>query len=206
MAKAAYHHGDLRNALIEEAGRMIEEDGISGLTLRGLARRLGVSHAAPGHHFADRSELLCEVAADGFAALSDGLEAALDSDDDLAGAAGLAYVDVALSAPQRFKLMFASRFLRGEHVPERLMQESDRAYMALLRIARGDEAKELDPDSYRMGVPEFVTWSMVHGAATLYLDGALGQVGDEDEFRRLVVGMLRQVRVETDSAAQRSST
>ncbi|MEM1245669.1 MAG: WHG domain-containing protein [Acidobacteriota bacterium] len=198
MAKAAYHHGDLRNALIEEAGRMIEEDGVNGLSLRGLARRLGVSHAAPGHHFADREALLCEIAAEGFAALSEGLEKALDAEDEFSVAAGMAYVDVALAAPQRFKLMFASRFLRGDSVPERLLEESDRAYQALLRIARGDEAETLEAETYRMGVREFRTWSMVHGAATLYLDGALGQVGDEEEFRRLVIGMLERVRADHD--------
>lgn len=192
MAKAAYHHGDLRNALLEEAGRMIEEDGIAGLSLRGLARRLGVSHAAPGHHFNDRDALLGEIAADGFAALADGLEKALEDEDDLSVAAGLAYVDVALAAPQRFKLMFASRFLREDDIPERLVEESARAFQALLRLARGDEAEALEPESYRMGVEEFRDWSLVHGAATLFLDGALGAVGDEEEFRALVVGMLQR--------------
>ena len=66
MPKKSYHHGDLRQALLAEATAMLEESGADGLSLRALARRVGVSHAAPGHHFADRNALLAELAADGF--------------------------------------------------------------------------------------------------------------------------------------------
>ena len=195
--KSTYHHGDLRNALVKEATTLLEEEGVEGVTLRGLARRLGVSHAAPGHHFDDREALLCEVAADGFVALWQGLEKALEEDDDVQLAAGTAYVDVALAHPERFKLMFASGFLGLDDCPPRLRDESSRAYLALLHVARGEVTDELDPETYRMEVPEFTTWALVHGATTLYLDGALGQVGGEEEFRELVVGMLKSVRLAT---------
>ncbi len=194
-AASRYHHGDLRNALLREATRMLEEDGAQRLSLRAVARSLGVSHAAPAHHFDGRDALLCEIAADGFEALADALEAALDAPGDALENTGVAYVDVALAHPQRFRLMFANSFLAREDCPPRLEEQSGRAYRALLRIAHGDAAAQIDPKGDEMGVPEFTTWSLVHGAATLYLDGALGQVQDEVTFRRLVVGMLRSVGV-----------
>jgi len=83
--RAGYHHGDLREALLEAAEALLREEGVPGLTLRACARRAGVSHAAPKHHFADLSELLSAVAARGFdrltVALVDAREAAGDDPD-----------------------------------------------------------------------------------------------------------------------------
>lgn len=191
--RGGYHHGDLRNALLREASRVLATEGLDAVSLRGLARRLGVSHAAPSHHFVDRDALLHELAADGFAALAEALEAALDGDpQDLSLAAGLAYLDVALGDPGRFRLMFGAR-PRDEAPPPRLQDESNRAYDALLRVARG---AEFDPTSRRrdepMQVEEFATWSSIHGAVMLYLDGALPNVSSEKDLRSLVARMLQR--------------
>ena len=134
----SYHHGDLRNALVREASQLVEQEGAAKLSLRGLARRLGVSPAAPAHHFAGRDELLMEIAAEGFADLADALEQALEG-DDVEVQAGLAYLEVALGHPERFRLMFGSRPRAEVESPERLRLESRRAYSALLRVARGKE-------------------------------------------------------------------
>lgn len=106
--------------------------------------------------------------------------------------AGTAYVDIALHCPQRFKLMFSGGYLGRDECPQRLLEESTGAYLALLRVARGDEAGDFERGTYRMDLPEFATWALVHGAATLYLDGALSQIEREDDFRALVVRMLER--------------
>ena len=76
-----YHHGSLRSALLAEAREVIAVDGVDAVTMRGLAKRVGVSHGAPGRHFPDRDALLDEVAAEGFAELTAILRAADVTDD-----------------------------------------------------------------------------------------------------------------------------
>lgn len=188
MSKAtSYHHGDLRNALLRAASAVLEHDGAEAISLRGLARALDVSHAAPGHHFATRDALLAELVADGFAALADALEAALDGADtatrQVAGAR--AYVRFALAHPERYRLMFTGRF-RVAEAPVRLIAQADRAYLALLRTSY-DTPPVLDPATYRLGAPELRSWALVHGAVLLRLDGQLMDQGiDDDSFVRLV--------------------
>src|SRR5512138_3056489 len=104
-----YHHGELRRALLDAAAAVVERDGVGALSLRDLARRLGVSHAAPAHHFADRTALLVELAADGYARFGAALaEAARREREPFERllAVGRAYVRFALDHPGRFRVMF----------------------------------------------------------------------------------------------------
>jgi len=98
---STYHHGDLRTALLQAAGRALEKDGPDAISLRELARRADVSHNAPYRHFPDRRALLDALAEDGFAQLA----------RDLLGKPwreqAVAYVRFALANPERFRLMFA---------------------------------------------------------------------------------------------------
>ena len=162
-----YHHGDLRSALLTAAEDALEEGGAGALSLRELARQVGVSHAAPAHHFGSRRGLLEAVAARGFDELADRLEAVI-GDDPRAGSR--VYVACALARPQRYKLMFASGFLGGECTTV-LSQASSRAYRALLADTRGTDT--IDEESYVVGVPEFRRWSLLHGAVMLVIDGAI---------------------------------
>src|SRR5690242_12999659 len=108
-AKHGYHHGDLRTALLRAARLILEEEGPRALTLREAARRAGVSHAAPRHHFSSLREFMAECAATGFDELADALQAgwAAGSGDPQAGlcAMGRAYVLYALSHRAVFRLM-----------------------------------------------------------------------------------------------------
>jgi AcrR family transcriptional regulator len=152
--------------------------------------RVPSSHAAPGHHFASRAELLAELAADGFAALADALEAAMAASEPPASRSetGKAYVRIALANPQRYRLMFASRLLAGE-CPPRLQRESRRAYHGLLRAVGGSD-HEVDLSRYRLGAPELASWSIVHGAVMLWLDGQLGAIESEAAFVELMSSVL----------------
>ena len=103
----AYHHGNLREALLERAAEVIAEDGIAALSLRALARDLGVSHAAPRAHFADRRALLAELAKEGFRLFVDAMRAGADAagPDPVARyrALGRSYVQFALDNPSCFR-------------------------------------------------------------------------------------------------------
>ncbi|GLY26833.1 TetR/AcrR family transcriptional regulator [Kineosporia sp. NBRC 101731] len=174
-----YHHGDLRRTLIEAAADVIAESGTDALSLRELARRAGVSHAAPGHHFGDRTGLLTAVAAQGFELLADSLEQA----DDFSGM-GLRYVRFALAHPGHFAVMFRTDTVNAED--EAFQEASGRAYDVL----RGGAAEALSPADDR--VPALAAWSLVHGLATLLLSGVMsldpGQ--SEDDLARLVTQWL----------------
>src|SRR4051794_25037940 len=106
-----YHHGDLRRALVEEALRTIERDGVSALTLRAVGSQLRVSRTALYRHFADKSALLAAVARDGFVmlrlALVAGSEAAAGGDAGF-DAMGLAYIEFALAHPAHYRVMFGA--------------------------------------------------------------------------------------------------
>lgn len=187
-ASAPYHHGDLRRALLEEASVVLEEAGPDAISMRELARRLSVSHAAPGHHFAGRADLLQELAAEGYRQLADALEGAMTGErESWLRETGRAYVRFALANPQRYRLMFTTGITRG--CGEGLSFESSRAYIALLTSVYGD-LSHLDPDDYQLGAGELRSWSLVHGAVMLWIDGQLQQSTTEDRFLELVDEML----------------
>ena len=192
LATDTYHHGNLRQALIDAAAEVLEDEGADAVTFRGLARALGVSHAAPGHHFTDRAGLLAELAADGYRGLADAMAVAMEDaePEDWLRLTGLAYVRFAVANPERYRMMFASRLV-GEDCPERLRNESSRAYLLLLRAAHRRDP-DVDPASYRPQVEELAAWSLVHGAVMLWLDGQLGPTVDRDGFLSLAESMLAE--------------
>ncbi|WP_328423459.1 TetR/AcrR family transcriptional regulator [Micromonospora sp. NBC_00389] len=180
----AYHHGDLRHALLAAAVEAIEEVGPAALSLRDLARRAGVSHAAPAHHFGDKAGLLTALAAQGFDLLAQTLVRA--GDDMLA--AGVAYVDFAVQRRAHFEVMFRPELYRADDAELVAAQGQARAALRAgvgALPARGAPA-DADRDS-------LAAWSIAHGFATLWLAGALpDRVGDDPRvaaravLRRLV--------------------
>lgn len=111
---AAYHHGSLREALLRAAERILERDGIQGLTLRAAAREAGVSHAAPKNHFGDMAGLLSDLAAVGFERIAARMEAgmrAADAPGERLKAVGRGYVAFARAHPGLFQLMYRSERL-----------------------------------------------------------------------------------------------
>src|ERR1700733_5513657 len=110
-AKRAYHHGDLRAALVAAAVQILEKDGEGALTLREVARRVGVSAAAPYHHFADKHAILAAVGEEGFSHLADAMEEAQATSGpktrDTLRAMGVAYVRFAVRHPSHFRVMFS---------------------------------------------------------------------------------------------------
>jgi AcrR family transcriptional regulator len=150
-----YHHGDLRHGLLAEGEALLGEVGAANLSLREIARRLGVSHNAPYRHFPTREALLAALAAEGYQALAERTDTAGMADR------GLAYVTFALEHPAVFRLMFSDQIDRAAF-PELAAS----AEACLTRASRAIGAAYGE-------APEAVmaAWSFVHGLATLLLDG-----------------------------------
>ena len=174
--RKTYHHGDLRRQLIAAAERIIVERGVEGFTLREAARRVGVSPAAPSHHFKDAKGLLTEVALLGFRDFGEALAAAdkRGGEDPMRRLyeQGTAYVRFALRYPARFQLMF--RIDKHDHTNAefvRVSQESFRILEDAIRAATGTSPdRELSPDGQGLLM---AVWSMVHGYCHLAFGGEL---------------------------------
>jgi len=174
----AYHHGNLRQALVDQAVRTIHGAGVETLTLRDVGASLGVSRTALYRHFADKTALLAAVATDGFRALRTGLQAAWDAADH--GRAGLeaqgwAYVRFALASPGHYRVMFGGFVAKANCDPE-LTTEASGAFgvlvAALAELQQQGLVREGDSEALALFV-----WSAVHGVAMLAIDGQLTRPG-----------------------------
>lgn len=194
---AGYHHGDLRQALLDATEQLLDEAGLEGFTLREVARRAGVSHGAPAHHFVDVRGLLSAFTAQSFAQLAGAMAARRAAAPPEAwaqlAAAGLGYVEYALSHRARFQLMFRSDRLDHGHAP--LAEAAARSYAHLVDCARAlaTEADDGEATARRIAL----AWSIVHGYATLMLDNRAFAAQAEGDPRRalaLVASLLEMSR------------
>lgn len=174
----SYHHGDLRQALLNSAFAVLAEKGVESFSLRETARRAGVSPAAPKHHFADTRALLTALAAIAFSRLAESLATADASAGreprDRLQAQGAAYVGFALSERALFDLMWRTSLLDLSS-PDLLAQKA-RAFGILDGLIRGVTARPLANDDPEMA-RTIACWSLVHGFACLALGGGFGQEG-----------------------------
>jgi AcrR family transcriptional regulator len=176
-----YHHGNLRTALLAQAERIVRERGVQELSLRELAREVGVSHGAPRRHFPDRQALLDALAEDGFVRLGAELHGAMDgAGDDFQArlqATATAYVHFATRDAALLALMFASK--HGEP-PGALHEAADRAFSVLLAlIEQGQAESAIEPgEPERVGLVLFAT---IQGIAALVTSGMV-DVGQVDEL------------------------
>jgi AcrR family transcriptional regulator len=180
VARGSYHHGNLRQALLDAGLELLGERGVDGFTLREVARRAGVSHAAPYHHFADRGALVRAIVAESFALLGSGLaDAAAQAGADpleRISAMGLAYVEFALDNPERYRLMFRTELSQAgaSEVPTEADAASGGAFATLMSAVqeaadRGSLREGVDP-----GAAAVAAWASVHGLASLILERAIG--------------------------------
>jgi AcrR family transcriptional regulator len=171
-----YHHGDLAPALLRAAEEILEQEGPQALTLRAVARRTGVSHMAPAHHFGDLAGLLSELAAQGYQQFAHALVHAQDHPGTRtpARATGQAYVAFAREKPGLFLLMFRSERL---DFARPALAEAARAASAALMRAAGATSATLEGGDVRHALARMVfDWSLVHGFSMLLIDGRLDGV------------------------------
>jgi len=175
--KLAYHHGDLRVALVEAAAQLTAENGATGVSLREVARRAGVSQAAPYHYFTDKSALIAAVAEEGFRLFDQSqaqslISAAQDPAARLA-ALGAAYVRFALDRPHYFKVMFRPHVIDHQKYPS-LVEVSRRTFERLVETVRAARVAAGHDDADPLAVATLI-WAVPHGLATLYLDGPIAE-------------------------------
>jgi len=181
-AKGAYHHGNLRQVLLDEALAALRKHGAENLSLRDLARAIGVSQAAPYRHFPDKDSLLAQIAAQGYGELARAMRAASDQARSAGTsglqAAGVSYVHFALRHPEQYRLMFGSyRIDQARHID--LVRAANDAYGVLLEtVQEGVESAELRDEPVE--IVAAAAWSIVHGLASLIIDDKLGAKGSRD--------------------------
>lgn len=192
---STYHHGDLPAALRSATAELVAERGPTGFSLREVARRAGVSHAAPAHHFGDSQGLITAVAAEGFSQLADAfvevVEGLTDPVERLTEM-GKAYVRHAIDNPGHFGVMCATDVVNSDDPA--FAEASLSAYQALLD-ALGHLRDEINPD-LDVDAAATMTWSAVHGLAVLspYLadvaDKSNTSTGPLDELVEQFTGLM----------------
>ncbi len=192
----SYHHGDLRVAIVVKAIEMIAENGVEGVTMRSLGQQLGVSRAAPYRHFAGKVELLTAVAAEGFCRLQTTMAHASPPETDLLiryYKMGEAYIQFAIENPTLYRLMLGEKSLSRENAPN-LASAADEAFATLQDMIEQCQQANL----LKAGDPcllTYATWAMVHGVASLIIDGQLhAEIGSDEliqfAYQALAVGVV----------------
>src|SRR5947207_13358627 len=190
-----YHHGALRDALLQAAERVLERDGLAGLTLRAVAREAGVSHAAPTHHFGDLTGMVSELAAVGFRQFNAAMVAAgaigvLPLEKALARAK--AYVAYAQAQPGMYGLMFRTE--RLDMSRPSLCEAANASFAGLAAAVGASRHEQIFEEALSLEQAAAIAraWSLVHGFTTLLLDGRLADI-----LRRLPKGTSVETLLET---------
>jgi AcrR family transcriptional regulator len=185
MTGDSYHHGALREALVQAALEAIEERGPAALSLRDVARRVGVSHAASAHHFGDKSGLLTEIAIEGQELLADEMARAFEESGGFLEM-GVAYVRVAIEHRAHFEVVYRPDLYHADDPRllevQRRTSETFQAGLATLT------PEQTGPD---LAIAAVAAWSLVHGFALLWLNQLLQpDVGDDPELVARAVASL----------------
>ena len=196
MTKPAYHHGGLYEALIDTAVELLAKKGAASLSLREVAREAGVSHGAPAHHFGDKAGLLTAVAAQGHQKLAARLQQGQIQTAPAAQrllAAGEAYIRFAIEHPAHFSVMFQPDLINMDNAEYLANGARSRAVLrtSIEAVLRPSGA----PDT-RVEATEVALWSLVHGFASLWLAGNLGELSDAKLLSSLIESTLSSLSAE----------
>jgi len=169
-----YHHGDLKNALIQAGIEILSKEGIEALSLRKVAKRAGVSHTAPYAHFTDKQALIAAVAAEGYKKLYEQLFAAQKPEDTPLArlvATAHAYLQFALSEPDHFRITFSGVVEVEQDYPE-YVDQSKRCFALVVAVVESCQAAGLFNES-DMQLTAVSIWSSIHGFVQLLLANQL---------------------------------
>lgn len=199
-ATRAYHHGDLKNALLEAAEQLLEDQGLQGFTLRACARLAGVSHAAPKHHFGDVGGLLAAVAERGFVQLAERLAEHIQPVlGDLKAemhATATAYIGFAEDYPEHFRVMFRADLIDFDMLdPPTGVVRTFAALTNVILRQRGDAeiAEDALPQTKSVELMNDIVlgWCFVHGYAHLRVEGQLVMVPDGQHAQQIALAAER---------------
>ena len=196
MPTNQYHHGDLKNALIKAGVEILSADGLSGLSLRKVAQKAGVSHAAPYAHFADKQALVAAISTEGFRILYEQLrtireEFEADPQRQLIEAAW-AYVRFAQTDPAHFRVTFSSAVEREKDYPA-LVEMTEKTFDQVVLIVAACQQAGLLPTAPTDAMAVTI-WSVVHGFASLLIERQISHTLTERmSVRTLLIFALNQV-------------
>jgi AcrR family transcriptional regulator len=162
-----YHHGNLRVALLDASLALVRKEGLHGFTLREVARRAGVSHAAPHRHFRDKDDLLAAIAEDGFHRFTAKLRQAASKGNnplERLQMAGVAYVQFGLDRPEEFQVMFSVELDPDIHPSAKAA--ADASFESLLALVVDCKRAGLLP-RYDSNTAARIAWAHVHGITEL---------------------------------------
>ena len=188
-----YHHGDLKNALIQAGIEILAEEGLGSLSLRKVAKQAGVSHAAPYAHFKDKQALIAAISTEGFKRLHLQIKQVLDEyanePQRLLIETAWAYFQYALSETDSFQLMFSSALVKEKEYPD-FVTASKESFTQLVKVVeicqKGGALKDGDAELVAVS-----TWSTVHGFASLYLEGQISStLTDNKDLKKLLIQLL----------------
>jgi AcrR family transcriptional regulator len=171
-AQENYHHGNLRLALLNAAIAQIKEVGVEKLSLRGIARTVGVSQTAPYRHFKDKNQLLADVAAQAFTELFERSRSLINPNASAMAniqTTGMTYLQYAIENPEKYRLLFGNTIQNRRHYSA-MIEASEQTFQILIdQVERGIEAGDFIPGCSLLLANSL--WTQVHGAASLILDG-----------------------------------
>jgi AcrR family transcriptional regulator len=199
MPSKKYHHGDLKNALTKVGVEILAKEGVSGLTLRKVAKRAGVSHSAPYAHFKDRQSLIAAISTEGFRKLYNELDAAVsahaDNPKEQLAEATWAYVQFAMNNTDTFKIMFSGVLEKEKDYPS-FVEISGKTFERVVDIVRACQNAGI----LRPGPSELVAvavWGQVHGIISLALEGQIShRMLDRFTLREILLFAISQMSYE----------
>ena len=193
-----YHHGDLKNALIQAGIQLLTEEGVNGLSLRKVAHLAGVTHSAPYAHFKDKQALLAAISTDGYEKVYQLLEQVVTAfpNDPLRQLIeiGWSYVQFGIKEPDHFKITFSASVEKEREYPD-LVEATARTFnelrMLILRCQQAGLIEKGDPD-----LAAITLWSLVHGFVGLIHEGMVSHtVTDRFPLRKMLILLLNRVLV-----------
>ena len=198
--KKSYHHGDLKNALIKAGVEILAKEGVSGLSLRKVAQKAGVSHTAPYSHFADKQALIAAISTEGFRQLYKRVSAVIDEYQTKPSTqlveVAWAYVQFAMDDPDRFKVMFSGVLEKEKEYPE-FVAESQRSFQLVKMIVEANQTSgKLRSGS--SGLAALSVWGIIHGFVMLLLEGQIPHaILEQKSLRELVEFQLEQIMIKS---------
>ena len=190
----AYHHGDLRQALIVEATSQIEQEGVASLSMRKLGERVGVSRTALYHHFANKSELLSAVAESGFLQWQENTEQLLSDakGDNHAILTGYvqSYFSFAMDNPAKYELMFGREIWAQNNSSQALHNIAYQNFDYHVKLIAQWQAQNVIPTNGPALRVAQVTWGALHGISKLFIDGVYVEQKNLDELSQTLVNTL----------------
>jgi AcrR family transcriptional regulator len=196
MLEKKYHHGDLKNALIKAGAEILSKEGVNGLSLRKVARKAGVSHAAPYAHFTDKQALIAAISSEGYRRLYEKLIVAVKQyhEEPLRQFVEVAwaYIEFARSDPDHFKVTFSNILEKEKDYPAfvEMTKKNFQLLVEIVEICQGVRILKPGPaDEMAVSI-----WSLVHGLAALLIEGQISHtVLDRMTIRELLIFSLNQV-------------